>query len=152
MKKFTKFLAGVLAGAALIFGAISFAQVSNLSQYVGYNSLTNVVGQLGLPLSMGTLPTLGASTSCGTTSTVQASMVGGSGIFQLTANATTCTLQIVYPTAAAAPNGIFCVFIDETTVADANNIHQASHTTTSCTSNGGTVVSGDKILVEVNSF
>lgn len=150
MRKYTKFLAGILAGALLAAGLAVLAQTANLTQYIGFNPVTNVNGQVGLPLSTGPLPALGASTSCGTTATVAASMVGGTGVFQLTANATTCTIQVVYPAASAAPNGVYCVFADETTPADSPK--QASHTTTSCTSNAQTVVSGDKILVEVNTF
>lgn len=152
MRKYTKFLAGILAGALVAAGLAVLAQTSNLTNYVGYNPVTNVNGVLGIPVSTGTLPTLGASTSCGTTATVQASMVGGSGVFQLTAGATTCTIQIVYPAAAAAPNGYYCVAFDETTRAGA--FSQTAHTTTGCTvaSGSGTVVSSDKILIEVNGF
>lgn len=150
MSKFTKIFLGFLAGCMVAAGIAVFAQTANLTQYVGYNPVTNTNGAQGLAISLGALPTLGASTSCGTTATVAASMVGGTSVFQFTANATTCTVQIVYPTAAAAPNGIYCVFADETTPAD--TMKQASHTTTSCTSSASTVVSGDKILVEVNGF
>lgn len=152
MRKYTKFLAGTLAGVLLAAGLAVLAQTANLTQYIGYNPITNVLGQQGLALSVGALPTLGASTACGTTATVSASMVGGTSVFQATANnATTCTLQIVYPAAAAAPNGVFCVAFDETT--RAATFQQTAHTTTSSTvSATAAVVSGDKILIECNAF
>lgn len=139
----------------LALGAVLLASVAMAAAfYVGYNPTTNQTGVNGIPVATGTMPLLGASTSCGTTATVQASMVGGSSVFQVTAGATTCTLQVNVPVGAngvsnPAPNGVYCVFTNETHPA---NIAQASHTTTSCTSTAATVTLADNILVEVNAY
>jgi hypothetical protein len=140
---------GFLAALAVTAGlGVVVAQTSNTGIYVGYNQVTGLNGQIGTPVAGGNLPVLSTTTtSCGTYATVNTSMVGGAGTWQVTANATSCTLLYTFPT--AAPNGYNCVAQDETTPAD--TIRQSAHTTTSCTVTG-TVVSGDKILIEVNGF
>ncbi len=142
----------LIGGLAALFATVALASAF----YVGYNPLTGQTGVVGVPVATGTMPTLNAGTSCGTLATVQASELGGSGTVSFVANATTCTLSLTMPlgqgatAASPAPNGVFCVFIDETHPADI--ISQASHTTTTCTSSAATVVSGDTILVEINEF
>jgi hypothetical protein len=147
MKTFLKrFLTGLLIGVCGVAAAYTAAVYT---PYVGLNPVTGQVGQPAITVNTGVIPTLDTTnTSCGTTATVQASAVGGAATFQVTANATTCTLSVDFQT--QSPNGYFCVFVDETHPADA--ISQASHTTSSCTSSSATVTSGDKILVEVNGF
>ncbi len=128
-----------------------------VAQYVGYNPTTNLVGVPGLPYALGQVPTVDATTTCGTVSTIQSSIVGGLSVFQFTAGATTCTIKLDIPTITvngvttqpAAPNGLFCVASDETTPAD--SLKQSAHSTTSCTLTG-TVVSSDHIVVEINGF
>lgn len=121
--------------------------VAMAAVYVGFNPNTGLNSSQGTPVAVGVLPVLDATTSCGTLATVQASQVGGAGVFQITANSTTCTLVIDMP--SAAPNGYFCVASDETTPAD--TVKQSAHSTTQCTVTG-TVVSADKVLVEINGF
>ena len=142
MKQIRVLLAAFVAAFGLLAGATASAD-----QFIGFNPTTGLLALPGTPIAAGVLPVLDATTSCGTLATVKASQVGGSGVFQITANATTCTLVIDFP--SAAPNGYFCVAIDETTPAD--TVKQSVHTTTSCTVTG-TVVSADKVLVEVNGF
>ena len=146
MKTFLKrFLIGLLIG---VCGVASAYVAAAYTQYVGFNPVTNQSGILGQTISIGTIPTLDTTTTtCGTTSTVQASAVGGSSVFQVTAGATTCTLKVNFPTQAA--NGYFCVVSDETTPAD--TVRQSAHDASSCTVTG-TVVSADKLLIEVNGF
>lgn len=131
--------------SALLVTTVAMAAV-----YVGFNPNTGLNSQQGTTVSVGTLPVLDATTSCGTTATVQASGVGGASAFQFTSNsaAGTCTLVIDFP--SAAPNGYFCVAYDETTTAKI--FAQTAHSTTSCTVSAGTVASNDKILIEVNGF
>lgn len=158
--KFLAVLVGLLAAVGLGAG-LALAQTSNTTSnvYAGYNPLTALNGVVGIPTALGPIPTISGS-GCGTLATVQASAVGGTSIFQFTANATSCTLTFTIPPQPAVavggtgaptpvPNGLYCVPADETTVAD--SMHQSAHTTTSCTVTG-TVVSGDHILVEVNAF
>jgi hypothetical protein len=146
MKNFLKrFLMGFLAAACGVAMAYTAA---TYTQYVGFNSATNQTGILGQAVSIGSIPSLDTTTtSCGTTATVQASAVGGSSVFQLTAGATSCTLKVNFPTQAA--NGYFCVAADETTPAD--TMKQSAHDASSCTLTG-TVVVSDHVLIEVNGF
>lgn len=148
-----KFLKSIKARiAALAFGvAVAGLALAGGAAYTGYNPLTNLNGTPGLTTALGTLPTLGASTSCGTTATVQASMVGGASTFQLTAGATSCSLVIVFNTSAqgGTPNGIFCIAVDETTPAD--TLKQTAHSALQVTISG-TVVLSDNILIECNGF
>jgi len=151
MKKVLAFLAALAVTGVSV---VALAQTANVF-YNGFNPTTGYNGVQGVPVGVGVLPVLDATTSCGTLATVNASVVGGGGIFQFTANATTCTVKVNIPTISpltapvAAPNGLYCVIADETTPAD--TLKQTAHTTTSCTFTG-TVVSGDKILVEINAF
>ena len=138
--------------AALVAGvAITGLALAAGTAYTGFNPLTNLNGTPGLTVALGTLPTLGAATSCGTTATVQASMVGGANTFQLTAGATSCSIVVVFNSAAqgGTPNGIYCVVADETTTAD--SVKQAAHTSLQVTVSG-TVVIGDNLLFECNGF
>lgn len=136
----------------VLFGlaAALIATVAAAAVYVGFNPNTGLNSVQGTPVAVGTAPVLDATTSCGTLATVQASEVGGAGTFQVTANATTCTLVVDMP--SAAPNGYYCIAFDETTRAGV--FSQTAHSTTSCTvaSGSATVVSGDKVLVEINGF
>lgn len=141
MKSFRSFILGLVAAVAVGFAGLAAAQ------YIGYNPSTGITGFPGTPVAYGTLPVLDATSSCGTLATVVASEVGGAGAFQITANATSCTVKVNFP--SAAPNGYFCVAADETTPAD--SMKQSAHSTTSCTVTG-TVVSGDKILIDVQGF
>jgi hypothetical protein len=146
MKKLRFLFAGLLLAAAGVASATYVAAA--YSQYVGFNPNTNQTGFLGQAVALGSIPLLDTTTTaCGTTATVQASGVGGSSVFQFTAGATTCTLKINFPT--QAPNGYFCVASDETTPAD--TVRQSAHDASSCTVTG-TVVSSDKVLIEVNGF
>ena len=134
IKKLGLFLAGLLV-----------ATVASAAVYYGYNPVTGLEAFHGTPVSGGNPPVV--SGTCGTLGAI----TGGAGTFTVaTAGVTTCTLTVTIP--SAAPNGVFCVFVDETTVADATNMHQASHNATSCTSNAATIVAGDTILVEINAF
>jgi hypothetical protein len=131
---------GFVVAVMLGLSTVAVAQV-----YYGFNPTTGLNTAQGVPVAAGKLPVV-----TGTCGTIPAP-VGGAGVFQVTtAGVTTCTLIVTLP--SAAPNGVYCVFVDETTAADANNMHQASHTSTSCTSNAATIVAGDNILVEVNGF
>lgn len=134
---------GFVAAALFGLGAVAVAQAI----YTGFNPVTQLNGVQGVPVSLGPIPVLGAATACGTTATVQASGVGGTGIVQYTAGATSCTLVVNIPTAVT--NGVYCVAADETT--SANLLKQTAHTTSSCTLTG-TVAVSDKILVEINAF
>lgn len=148
MKNFLKrFLVGLLIGVSGV--ALAFTGAAYVA-YVGYNPATGQVGQPGITVNTGTVPTLDATTSCGTLATVQASGVGGAAAFQFTANSAggTCTLVVDFPT--QAPNGYFCVAQDETTASKV--FTQTAHTTSTCTVSAGTVASADKILIEVNGF
>ncbi len=145
-----KFLIGLAAGLLLAVAGVASATyvAAAYSQYVGFNAITNQTGVIGQTVSLGTIPSLDTTTtSCGTTSTVQASGLGGSSVIQFTAGATSCTLKLNFPT--KAPNGYFCVVSDETTPAD--TVKQSAHDASSCTVTG-TVVSADKLLIEVNGF
>lgn len=125
-----------VAVASLAYGA---------AFYVGFNPLTNMNGQQGIPVSVGTPPPV--TGTCGTIGAV----TGGSAVFQVqTAAVTTCTLIVTIPAASAAPTGLYCVFTDETS--PAHPITQASHSTTTCSSNAATIVASDVILVEVNAY
>jgi hypothetical protein len=134
------------AGLGLLFASVLSAAV-----YFGFNPVTALNTSNGVPVSAGVLPVV-----TGTCGTIPAP-VGGSGVFQITTAAvTTCTLIITLPIVppatapAPTPNGVFCVFIDETT--GTHIMTQASHTTTSCTSGATTITAGDNILVEINGF
>jgi hypothetical protein len=144
---FKKIAAGL---AGLLIAGVAASAV-----YYGYNPNTGLNGVPGLTVAGGPSPAV-----TGTCGTIPAP-VGGAAVFQVTtAGVTTCTLTVTYTvpatalagSSAAAPNGLFCVFTDETTAADANNMHQASHTTTSVTTNAATIVAGDNILVECNGY
>lgn len=139
----TKRLIAFVTG--LMITAVAVAAV-----YVGFNPTTGLNSVPGVPVAVGNMPVLDASTSCGTLATVQASQVGGAGTFQVTANqATTCSLVVDMP--SAAPNGYYCIAFDETT--RAATFSQTAHSTTACTvSATAGIVSGDKVLVEVNGF
>jgi len=130
MKKLIGLALGLFATAALAVA------------YYGYNPVTGLSGVQGVPVALGVTPAV--TGTCGTIGTP----VGGAGTFTVAGTATTCTLTVTLP--SAAPNGFFCVFIDETHPADI--ISQASHTATSCTSSAATVTAADAILVEVNGF
>jgi hypothetical protein len=153
MKKLFSKTAAFVAAAILGLGTVAVAQ----TLYYGWNPSTGFETFHGFPLAGGTVPTLGTATACGTTATVQASAVGGSSVVQFTAGATSCTLVLTLPTVVTAsstvspvaPNGIYCVAADETTSAD--SMKQTAHTTNSCTLTG-TVVVGDKIIVEINAY
>jgi hypothetical protein len=148
MKTFLKrFLLGLVAAASGV--AVAFTGVAYVA-YVGYNPVTNQVGQPGVTVNTGPIPTLDATTSCGTTATVQASGLGGAAAFQFSANSAggTCTLVVDFPT--QAPNGYFCVAVDETNAAKV--FTQTAHTTSTCTVSAATVASSDKVLIEVNGF
>jgi len=155
MKMFSKIVLGALAAA--VFGIAGFALAANTGSnfYFGYNPTTGFNGTAGTPYAGGPVPVLSGS-GCGTLATVQASQVGGSGVTQFAANATTCTITLTLPAPAGqtsnspANNGIFCVPVDETHVATAAS--QTAHTTTSCTVSLTGVTSGDLILVEINAF
>jgi hypothetical protein len=148
MKTFLKrFLMGLLAatcGVALAYTAAVY------TPYVGFNPVTGQVGQPAITVNTGTLPVLDAATSCGTTATVAASALGGAALVQYTTNSAggTCTLQLDLQT--QAPNGYFCVAVDETTAA--KTFTQTAHTTSTCTVSATTVSSGDKVLIEINGF
>lgn len=123
--------------------------------YYGFNPNTGLNTQNGLTVAGGAPPAV-----TGTCGTIPAP-IGGSSTFQVnTAGVTTCTLTVTYSppagglagSSAASPNGLYCVFIDETTPADANNMHQALHTQTYVTTNAATIVAGDIILVECNGY
>lgn len=154
--KFRSLIFGVLLAVAGVAGASAF--------YVGFDPTTNLSGFPGIPVATGQMPTLSGA-GCGTLATVQASEVGGGGIVQFTANATTCTITLTVPivprppvtvafgvpaSPTPVPNGLFCVPVDETHVATAAS--QTAHTTTSCTVSLTGVTSGDLILVEINGF
>ena len=146
LKKLRFLLAGLLLAAAGVASATYVAAA--YTQYVGFNVSTNQTGILGQAVSIGAIPVLDTTTTaCGTTATVQASGVGGGSVVQFTAGATTCTLKLNFPT--QAPNGYFCVASDETTPAD--TVKQSAHDASSCTVTG-TVVSADKVIIEVNGF
>ena len=135
----------LFAKSFAILSGLLVAAVASAVVYYGFNPTTGLNTQQGVPVAAGVVPSL--SGTCGT---IPAG-VGGAGVFTVaTAGVTTCTLTVTIPT--ASNNGVFCVFVDETTAADANNMHQASHTASSCTSNAATIVAGDVILVEVNGF
>lgn len=130
--------------AAITAGVLLGGLVLASTFYVGYNPVTGMSGAQGIPVSVGTPPT--TSGTCGTLGAT----TGGQAVFtQATAAVTTCTLTVTIPTASAAPNGLYCVFVDETNV---HAIYQASHTSTTCTSNAATITAGDTILVEINGF
>jgi amino acid transporter len=134
MKTFLKrFLAGLLIGVCGV--AMAYTAATYVA-YVGYNPATGQVGQPAVTINTGAVPVLDATTS-----------LGGAALVQFTANTTTCTLVLDFQT--QAPNGYFCVASDETTPAD--SMKQSAHNTSSCTITG-TVVSADKILIEVNGF
>jgi hypothetical protein len=129
------------------------AGVLSAAVYYGFNPVTGLNTANGVNVSAGPVPVV-----TGTCGTIPVG-VGGSSVFTvLTAGVTACTLTVTLPIIAPATvpapsnNGIFCIFVDETTQADANNMHQASHTTTSCTSNAAVIVAGDLILVEVQGY
>jgi hypothetical protein len=158
LKKTLAFVLGAAAAVGLGFGVAALAQVSNVpgagsSLYSGLNLATNQNGVIGIPVAMGTVPTLSGA-GCGTLATVQASQIGGTSLTQFAANATTCTITLTLPAVngviTAAPHGLFCVAVDETHVATAAS--QTAHTTTSCTVSLTGVTSADLILVELNAF
>jgi hypothetical protein len=142
MKNLKAWLIGIGIAAGLTAG-LAISQT-----YTGFNPITGLNGQVGLPVAVGSPPTV---TGCS-----QTGVVGGGGTFQVTAGATSCTLTVTLNAAstsaytAAAPNGLFCVYTDETHPSD--TISQASHTTTTSVSSAATVSVGDKILVECNGF
>lgn len=147
MKTFKSFVFGLLLAVAGVAGAAAF--------YVGFSPSTNLAGVPGVPVATGVMPVISGS-GCGTLATVQASEVGGASVVQFTSNSTACTVTLTTATispatsAAAAPNGLFCVAVDETHPADVGS--QSAHTTTSCTIAFAATTSGDNILVEINGF
>lgn len=157
MKKLTQFILGAFAAAVLGLTGLALATGANtgLNSYIGYNPTTNLFGTSGVPFAVGPMPVLSGGT-CGTLATVQASETGGSSVVQFASNSTACTLTLTTATIspatapAAAPNGLFCVAVDETHPADVGS--QSAHTTTSCTVVFAATTSGDLILVEINGF
>jgi hypothetical protein len=146
MKLSLKKIAAGLAGLLI-------AGVAASAVYYGYNPNTGLNGVPGLTVAGGTTPAV-----TGTCGTIPAP-VGGAAVFSVTtAGVTSCTLTVTYSvpsnalagSSAAVPNGLFCVYVDETHPAD--TISQASHTTTSSTSSTATISAGDVILVECNGF
>jgi hypothetical protein len=127
MKRFLLALTALIAMSA--FGAAS---------YFGWNPATGGEALHGVLIDGGAVAGPVVSGSCGTRGTIVSgaftgTIVGGA--------VTTCTTVLTF--AVAAPNGYHCEFEDLTTPAD--HIGQASSTTTSCSSNAATVVSGDTV-------
>jgi hypothetical protein len=125
--------------AALVVCTAAYA-----ATYYGWNPATNLETTHGVQIDGGTvLPVI--TGACGTRS----AQLGGADTGQFTAGAvTTCTTTLTF--LGAAPNGYFCFFQDLTTPAD--TIRQASYTTTSCTSQAATIVSGDVVMYSAVGF
>lgn len=139
--------ATVLALCALLgFAGLATAQ----TVYYGWNPVTGLEAFHGTEVSGGALPVLSTTTTaCGTTATVAASMAGGASQFKLVANAATCVLKFVFP--SAAPNGWSCTATDQTTSTGA--FRQTANDTTSCTlTAGGATTAADVVLVNVVGF
>lgn len=153
MKNFKSLKVGLVLLLASVCG------VAMADFYTGYNPLTLLNGTPGLPVAIGPVPVLSGS-GCGTLASVQATQVGGLAVSQFASQSTACTLTVTLPAvavasggtgaAAPAPNGLFCVAIDETH--PANIYTQTAHTTTSCTIVFAATTSADKILLEINGF
>lgn len=131
MKKVTGFVLGLFAAAVLGFGALAVAQT-----YYGFNPSTGLEVLHGVLADGGVAPVV--SGSCGTRGTTvlgaySGTIIGGA--------VTTCTTTLTF--ASAAPRQYTCFFFDVTTPADPIGVGTGS--TTACSSNAATVVSGDKI-------
>jgi len=149
MKFLSDMKSKILAGLA----GLLVASVATAAVYYGFNPNTGLNGVQGLTVAGGSTPTV-----TGTCGTIPAPL-GGAAVFQITtAGVTSCQLTVTYSvpanalagSSAAAPNGVFCVYADETHPAD--TISQASHTTTSSSSSTATITAGDVILVECNGY
>ena len=125
MKKLLSFVFGLLLTASVF--AADF----------GWNPTTGLEAFHGSLISQGTAAVVAVSGGgCGTLGTVTA---GASAGRVIAGAVTTCQVTVTFPSAAL--NGWVCTFSDLTTVA--NLIRLASSTTTSCTTNAATIVSGD---------
>lgn len=155
MKTSSKFLVGVFAGLIAGVAALALAANTGSNFYFGFNPLTNYNGTPGVPYAGGPVPTLSGA-GCGTLATVQASEVGGSGVFQFTPNLATCVITATVPlgqgatAAVAANNGIYCVAVDETT--GTATVKQTAHTTSSCTLTFTGATTSDLVLVEIQAY
>jgi hypothetical protein len=104
--------------------------LAKLADNSNYTTLTTS-GYIGA----GSKPTLAAS---GGTCAVAGTQTGGNTVGTMTlsgacASTNTVTLGASGTTLPTAPNGWTCTFNDQTTAADANNLHTTSSTTTSVT-------------------
>ncbi len=129
LKKVLTFLAGILIATA-----------ASAAVYYGYNPATGLetfhgtfvdggTGTTNVPVVSGTCGTRGTTVLGATSGTIVAGAV------------TTCTTTLTF--ANAAPNQYTCFFWDVTTPADPIGVGTGS--TTACSSNAATIVSGDKI-------
>lgn len=137
-----KFLRSKLA---LFFASLfAFGSLAYATAYYGYNPSTGGEVTHGVTIDGGNVKPV-ISGTCGTRGT----QLGGATTGSVVSGAvTTCTTVLTF--AVAAPNGYFCSFQDLTTVAD--KIGQVSYTTTSCTSNAATIVSGDLVAFQAEGF
>jgi len=136
MKSFIRTILATFAALVLALGTVAVAQT-----YYGFNPSTGLEVTHGSLVSGGTLPALSGS------GYVTADTIGGASTFEVTTNATTLSLTVTLP--SAAPNGVYCTATDITTTAD--KPAQSSSSTTACAI-GGTVASGDKVIVQITGF
>lgn len=139
----------------LFIAVLGFAGFAAAQQYSGFNPTTNLNGQLGLSVAQGPTPTLSGA-GCGTLATVQASVQGGTSVFQFTPNLAACVITITLPviapaTAAQGPaHGLLCIGVDETT--PAATVKQTAHTLTTCVLTLASATTSDVVVVEINGW
>lgn len=122
-----------------------------LSSNITAFTQSDVISYFNLSAIPTTKPDAATGSTCGTVGTVTGSVANGIYTGTVVGGAvTTCTLKLTFGT--AAPHGYVCSLHDQTTGADFNNFVQASNTTTSCTSNAATIVSGDTVLYQATPF
>ncbi len=154
-------LSGFVAGLALV-GGLAFAANTF---YAGYTPNTNQRGENGVPVAGGAVPVITGTAGCGTLT----AQVGGTGTGSVTIGtfSSSCALTVTLPVptivvssgnndgknavnSAAAPNGIYCTFLDKTTPTD--SVYAASSTTTACVTNTATMVTGDVIQFNIQAY
>ena len=145
MKSFRSLLT-LLGAMAVTSAALATAVVA----VIGYVPETGVQGFPGLVVSGGTNSVVTGNSGCGTITATAGGVMGGT--FTLGTFTTTCTITVTLAAGYAAPNGLFCQFIDVTNPGDQPKQKSTSTTTACVTAANTSLNTGDVITYYIAAF